>query len=87
VPAERKGEHAVEVDVLEPHRRQVSCRRSIDLTLPCGLPTIKSPLHLVCVPGHHQIRHECERARLCAQLLGSAATPGPTTGTPDLPLE
>jgi len=47
----------------------------------------QGPLHLVRVPGHDQIRHECECPRLGAQFLGSPGTPGPTIGTPDLPLQ
>jgi hypothetical protein len=85
--SERKSEHAVEVDVLKAHRGQVTQYLSVDLTLTHGSPAIEHGLHLMCIPGHDEVRDECERTGLRVQFLCASSASGATARSPDLALQ
>jgi hypothetical protein len=87
VSSKGKSEHAVEVNVFKAHRRQMTQYLSVDLTVTSGSPAIESGLHLMCIPRHDEVRNQCERTGLRAQLFGPTPASGATAGSPDLALQ
>ena len=69
---QRKGQYAIEVYVLEPHRRQVTGGLTVHLPLAGQAPTIQRGLHLMGIPGHDEVGHERQRTGLGPSSLRAA---------------
>jgi hypothetical protein len=67
--SERKDDHAVEIDVLKAHRRDVPQQFRVDFSTGLPLPEVEGPLQMTRVIGHHEIRADREAVRLGAEFL------------------
>ena len=81
---DREHEHRVEIDVLEPGRRDVSQCFGRGAAPICRAPLIEGALDFGGVPSHHDVGQERKRARLGDQLCLAAAAARPESGAPDL---
>lgn len=60
----RKGEQAIEVNLVEGRRRDMTQDGCVDLALAARSPAIERGLHLMGVPDHDKVRHKRECTRL-----------------------
>ena len=84
---ERKGEHAIEVHVVETRRSDMTQYDSLNLALAGRSPAIERGLHLMGVPGHDEVCRERKRTGLGAQLFHPSPASEPTAGPPNLTLQ
>jgi hypothetical protein len=82
-----KGQHAIKVDVLEPHRRQVTDGLTVHTPFAGHAPTIQRTLHLMGVPSHDEVGHEGQRTGLGPELLCAPPASGAAACAANLTLQ
>ena len=87
MPVQSKGQHAIKVDVLESHRRQVADGLTVYLSLTSHPPAVQRALHLMGIPGHDKVGHERQCTGLGPEFLGAAAASGAVASAANLPLQ
>jgi len=87
VALERKHDHAVEVDMLKAHGRDVPQDGAIDFPPRRFAPGIECALQDARVIGHHEIRAERQAVGLGGEFLMAPSAGGTRARVPDLSLQ
>lgn len=87
VVREWEDDDAIEIDVLEAHRRDVPQEFRVDFSPRLPLPKVEGALQMASIVGHDEIRAEREAVRLGAELLLTLPTCGSGARAADLSLQ